>query len=154
MKKYIAIFLSLLLILTVIPVYAEPSIKVECNCDWYDWEYEPNFRTMIVVDVVINENLNELNQADYRPEKDTSWLKDFEFTSLMDMVVYKGFNEGKGLPRENVLKIDEQADDYSLKLQRLIDNNVMSRETFYYCTRLGSGMSISDDRYWEYNKNE
>ena len=109
---------------------------------------------MIVLDVVINENINELTQADYRPEKDTSWLKDFKFTSLMDMVVYKGFNEGSGLPRENVLKTDDQADDYALKLQRLIDNNVMSRETFYYCTRDGSGMSISDDRYWEYNKNE
>lgn len=147
-KKVIAIILSILL-LTPLAIKAEDNIIVECNCEWYDWEYEPNFRTLVVIDVVVNENLNELQQADYRPEKDTSWIKDFDFTEMMDLQVYKGFNEGSGLPREYVLKVGDEADDYALKLQRLINENVMTRDSFYYMTRNGSGISISDKRYWE-----
>lgn len=147
-KKIIVIILSILL-LTPLVIKADDKVIVECNCEWYDWEYEPNFRTLIVIDMVINENLNEIQQADYRPDKDTSWIKDFEFTEMMDLQVYKGFNEGSGLPREYVLKVGDEADDYALKLQRLINENVMTRDSFYYMTRHGSGISISDKRYWE-----
>lgn len=147
-KKIISVILCILLLTPVI-TKADGDIIVECNCEWYDWEYEPNFRTLVVIDVVINENLNEIQQADYRPEKDTSWIKDFDFTEMMDLQVYKGFNEGSGLPREYVLKVGDEADDYALKLQRLINENVMTRDSFYYMTRNGSGISISDKRYWE-----
>lgn len=148
-KIIIGVIISMLIIFSPFVKAEDSNIKVECNCKWYDWEYEPNFRTLIVIDVVVNENLNELQQADYRPEKDTSWIRDFAFSEMMDLQAYKGFNEGSGLPREHVLKVGDEKDDYALKLQRLIDANVMTRDSFYYLTRNGSGISISDKRYWE-----
>lgn len=133
-KRIINIILGMLLLFTVlsIPSEAAEEVIIIANEDCCpDFEYEPNFRTMVVVDVITHSNTHELQHSDYRPKLEVDIFKEQEFWKQADLQEYIGF-KGDFNTRENVLISGDEYADYAYKLDKLINNNIMSRESKYY----------------------
>lgn len=120
---------------------------------YYDWEYEPNFRTMQILDVAtfINEHSAPESNADYRPDMNLD-IENLYFLQLADIEERWFFNEKpEDIKREPVTTVDGEG-EYSYKLKILIDKNILSRDNTYIMTREASMISKDNALYTNLDK--
>lgn len=156
-KKKILLGTTILSLITIIPgisskVFADTNISdsvIVINIDQFqwDWEYEPNFRTMQILDVATFNNEHQLieSNADYRPEGAEVDIRNLSATSEADIKEFLGFKETT-LNREPVTTVDGDG-AYASKLRYLIDNNIVSRDVVYIADKEGSVISKDSDAF-------
>lgn len=110
-----------------------------------DWEYEPNFRTVVVLDIAVFRNFSEIRGMDYRPEFNKDYILSIELYKQADMKEFVGVHEPTN-PRDAVYT-DGKSDDYAYKLKRLIDHNIMTRDAFYFANENEAKMGLDLNTY-------
>lgn len=157
LKKKILLGTAILSLMTIVPgsnskVFADTNISdsvivIDIDQFEWDWEYEPNFRTMQILDVATFVNEHQLieSNADYRPENAELDIKNLSATSEADIKEYLGFKETT-LNREPVTTVDGDG-AYASKLRYLIDNNIVSRDVVYTIDKEGSRIYKDADSF-------
>lgn len=157
LKKKILLGTTILSLVTIIPgssskVFADTNISdsvIVINIDQFqwDWEYEPNFRTMQILDVATFNNEHQLieSNADYRPEGAEVDIRNLSATSEADIKEFLGFKETT-LNREPVTTVDGDG-AYASKLRYLIDNNIVSRDVVYIADKEASSILKDSDSF-------
>lgn len=133
-------------------VFADTNISdsviiIDIDQFQWDWEYEPNFRTMQILDVATFNNEHQLieSNADYRPENVEVDIRNLTATSEADIKEFLGFKETT-LNREPVTTVDGDG-AYASKLRYLIDNNIISRDVVYIADKKASQISKDSDAF-------
>lgn len=126
---------------------SDSIIVIDIDQFQWDWEYEPNFRTMQILDVATFNNEHQLieSNADYRPENVEVDIRNLSATSEADIKEFLGFKETT-LNREPVTTVDGDG-AYASKLRYLIDNNIVSRDVVYIADKKASSILKDSDSF-------
>lgn len=147
---FVTVFAILFSLFNLSAIQAEKDDEDKDKKDIYlfnfeDWEYEPNFRTVVVLDIAVFRNFSEIRGMDYRPSFNKDYILGIELYKQADMKEFVGVHEPTNL--RDAVYTDGKSEDYAYKLKRLIDNNIMTRDAFYFANENEAKMGLDLNTY-------